>query len=327
MIKVSVLTAAYNAEKYIADCLDSLLSQSFSDFEVICVDDASTDKTPQILQEYSEKDHRVVYIRLNENGGQAKARNIALRRAKGEYICMLDADDWMSPDALQSAYDIFRIHPETDSVLFQVCEVYENKHRVYPMPDFQVLSGQEAFEKSLTWAIHGLYMVRASIHHCFPYDDSSKSYSDDNTTRMHYLQSREVRQCQGIYYYRQHHESVTHRISVRRFDYLRANESMRQQMIDAHVEKRLLKLYEKMRWLNLIDVYMFYYKNRRQLSQGDRQYGIDEMRRVWKSIDVKCLPNRLRWKFGYMPFHSSWFLFRLQEEIYFFLRSLIGKNR
>lgn len=326
MIKVSVLTAAYNAEKYITECLDSLLEQSFVDFEVICVDDGSTDKTTQILQEYSKKDGRVVYLRLDENGGQAKARNLALRQAKGEYICMLDADDWMSPNAIQSAVEVFDNYPETDCVLFQVCEVYNDRKRTYPMPAFQVYSGAEAFEKSLTWEIHGLYMVRASVHHRFPYDDSSKSYSDDNTTRMHYLHSREVRQCNGIYYYRQHLESVTHHISVRRFDYLRANESMRQQMMNAKVETRLLNLYEKVRWLNLIDVYLFFYKNRSQLNQNDRQYGIDEMHRVWKNIDVSTLPCRLKWKFGYMPLRPLWSLFRLQEEVYFLLRSLMRKN-
>ena len=307
--------------------MDSLLTQSFIDFEVICVDDASTDNTSQILREYSEKDRRVTYMRLEENGGQAKARNIALSQAKGEYICMLDADDWMSMDALQCAYEVFDNHPETDSVLFQVCEVYDDRQRIYPLPDFEVYSGEEAFEKSLTWAIHGLYMVRASIHHCFPYDDSSRSYSDDNTTRMHYLHSREVRQCQGVYYYRQHPESVTHSVSVRRFDYLRANESMRRQIIEAQVDSRLLALYEKVRWLNLIDVYLFYYKNRRHLSHNDRHEGLEEMRRVWNNIDISCLPCRLRWKFGYMPLRPSWLLFRLQEETYFLIRELIGRNR
>ena len=302
------------------------MAQSFTDFEVICVDDASTDNTPQIIQEYSLKDSRVVFIRLQENGGQAKARNVALRQAKGEYICMLDADDWMAPDALQEAYSVFVDHPLTDSVLFQVCEVYEDRERRYPMPDFEVFSGAEAFEKSLTWEIHGLYMVRNSIHQKFPYDDSSKAYSDDNTTRIHYLHSREVRQCKGVYYYRQHPESVTHSVSIRRFDYLRANESMRQQMIEACVEKRLLNLYEKVRWLNLIDEYLFYYLNRGKLSQEARQYGKNEMRRIWNNIDVACLPRRLKRKFGYMPLKCSWRLFRLQEESYFFLRSLLGKN-
>ena len=326
MAKVSVLTAAYNAEKYIAKCLDSLMAQSFTDFEVICVDDASTDNTPQIIQDYCVKDSRVVYIRLQENGGQAKARNIALQHAEGEYICMLDADDWMSPDAFQEAYDVFIRHPETDCVLFQVCEVFDDRKRIYPMPDFEALSGVEAFEKSLTWDIHGLYMVRSFIHRQFPYDDSSKSYSDDNTTRIHYLHSREVRQCKGVYYYLQHQNSVTHRVSVRRFDYLRANESMRRQMMEAQVDKRLLNLYEKVRWLNLIDTYLFYYQNRGKLNQEDRRYGKDEIRRVWNNVDVACLPRRLKRKFGYMPLKSSWRLFRLQEETYFFLRSLLGKN-
>ena len=100
MSKVSVLVAAYNAESYIHECIDSLLAQTMSDIEVICIDDASTDSTPAILDQYARADSRVMVRHLKENVGQARARNIALAMSGGAYVCMLDSDDWFSPDAL-----------------------------------------------------------------------------------------------------------------------------------------------------------------------------------------------------------------------------------
>lgn len=325
MSKVSVLVAAYNSAPFIRECLDSLRKQTLTDIQVIVVDDASTDETSVILEEYASMDHRFVWKRLKQNGGQAKARNVALTMADGDYVCMVDSDDWLGSDALQCAAEVLDSNPSTDCVLFQVKEVYADHVRDYPMPSFDVMSGEEAFEASLTWEIHGLYMVRADLHKHYPYDDSSMAYSDDNTTRIHYLNSREVRQCKGIYYYRQHNNSVTHKVSARRFDYLRANESMRRQMLDCKVEKRLMNLYEKVRWLNLIDTYMFYFNNRSSLNKETCMYGKKEMLRIWRDIDTRCLPYSLRLKPGYSPLKPFWWLFVLQEEIYFSLRKLFGK--
>lgn len=323
MCKVTVLVAAYNAEKYIEQCIDSLKAQTLDDWQAVCVDDASTDSTLQILDKLASDDERITVMHLEENTGQANARNVGLRMAEGKYVCMLDSDDWMSEDALQTAVEVFEDNPETDCVLFQLREVYDDHERRYPMPEFTVMSGEEAFERSLTWEIHGLYMVRTHIHLKYPYDDSSKAYSDDNTTRIHYLFSKEVRQCQGVYYYRQHRESVTHKASVRRIDFLRANESMRRQMVDAQVDNRLLNLYEKERWLNLIGTYMFYFFNRKSLSTQDRKYALHEMHRVWLTVDTKVVPLKLKMKPGYMPLRPFWSLFRAQEELYFWLRKTI----
>lgn len=323
MSRVSVLVAAFNTQDFIGQCLDSLLTQTWTDIQIICVDDASTDNTPAILDKVAHKDNRLIVRHLQDNVGQAKARNIALQLADGDYVCMLDSDDWLSSDALEQAVKVFDSHPSTDCVLFQVRQVYPDHERLYPMPPFTVMTGKEAFEASLTWAIHGLYMVRTAIHKRYPFDDSSHAYSDDNTTRMHYLHSREVRQCDGVYFYRQHPSSVTHQISVRRFDYLRANESMLRQMRDEGVDSDNLALYEKVRWLNLIDTYMFYFNHRHALSEDDCKYGLAEMKRVWKGIDTQQLPKKLKWKPGYMPLRPFWPLFRLQEEIYFFLRKCV----
>lgn len=324
MAEVTVLVAVYNAAAFLPRCLDSLTGQSLGDIQIVCIDDGSTDGSLQVLNDYAHRDRRIEVIHLAENGGQAHARNVGLRQARGRYVCMVDADDWLSADALEllcAAFD-----GETDCVLFDVVKVYpDGREELYPMPAFETLTGLEAFRLSLTWQIHGLYGVRLDIHQEQPYDETCRAYSDDNTTRLHYLASRQVRRCTGRYYYRQHAASVTHAASVRRFDYLRANESMRRQMIEQDVDPVLLDLYENHRWLNLVDVYMFYHVHGRELPAADRRYGLSLLHHTWATIDRHALRKETTAKFGYRPC-STFRLFRLQEWLYFTLRGLFHKN-
>lgn len=340
MPKVSILVAIYNAEAFLHQCLDSLLAQTLRDIQILCIDDASTDTSLEIARQYAQRDPRVEVIALKQNSGQAHARNQGLKQATGTYICMLDSDDWMSPDALQLAVEKMETQAGTDCVLFHLINVFphpasnhthltndhaQQQEEEYPMQPFEKLSGQEAFLKSLTWDIHGLYLLKTHIHRQYPYDESAKAYSDDNTTRLHYLHSRQVSCCSGTYFYRQHPLSVTHSVSLRRFDYLKANDSMAAQLRNLHLSSTILSLYENVRWLNLIDTYLFYYQYRHKLSPQDKRYGLSEIKRVWQLIDTNQLARTHRLKFGYIPFRSSWFLFRLQEELYFSLRSLKGR--
>lgn len=324
MTKVSVLMAVYNAERWLPQCLDSLMSQTLKDIQVICVDDASTDGSLAVLREYSRRDPRFEVIPLAENQGQAHARNVALQQAKGEYTCFLDADDWYAPDTLELMTKAF--DDKTDCVLMDVVMLYSDHETLYPLPAFDSLTGQEAFQLSLTWKIHGVYGVRTALHQRYPYDETCRSYSDDNTTRIHYLCARKVGRCAGRYYYRQHGASVTHQTSVRRFDYLRANESMRWQLLELNVDTQLLDVYENHRWLNLVDVYMFYHVHGAELTAEERQYGLKELYRVWATIDRRALDKNTIAKMGYRPCRS-WRMFRLQEWLYFTLRGWLGKNR
>ncbi|MBR6232158.1 MAG: glycosyltransferase family 2 protein [Alphaproteobacteria bacterium] len=99
MPKISIVIPVYNAEKYLAGCLDSLLGQTFQDFEVICVDDGSGDKSQAILQQYRLKDNRFKVF-AQENKGQADARNAGLDHVTGEYVLFLDSDDTLPDYAL-----------------------------------------------------------------------------------------------------------------------------------------------------------------------------------------------------------------------------------
>lgn len=327
MTKVTVLMAAYNAAPFLERSLGSLAEQTIGDdMQVVCIDDASTDNTLSILKSKAREDKRFEVIHLNENRGQAYARNEGLKKARGQYVCFLDADDWLSADAIQKAVSVFEDSPETDCVLFQVDIEHVNNTERYVLPNFTTITGEEAFLLSLEWNIHGVYMVRTALHQRFPYDDTCRSFSDDNTTRMHYLASRHVACCDGVYHYWQHPDSTSHQVSVRRFDFLRANESMKRQLLNANVEQGIIRKWETIRLLVLVDCYMFYHNHARQLPADDAAYGLSEMRRVWSTLERPLIDKTVSRKFGYrlMP---TWWLFRLQEWLYFTLRGLVGKNK
>ena len=97
---VSIIVPVYNKEKYLRDCVDSILQQTYKDFELILVDDGSKDSSWNIIKEYANKDKRVVPVH-QENAGVSAARNAGLDRAQGKWICFVDADDYLPKDGIQ----------------------------------------------------------------------------------------------------------------------------------------------------------------------------------------------------------------------------------
>ena len=104
-IKISVIMPIYNAYDYLRPAIDSVLSQTLSDIEIICVDDGSTDKSLEVLKEYQGRDERV-RILSETNAGPAAARNRGLAKARGEFVAFLDADDFFEPDFLKKTYEL-----------------------------------------------------------------------------------------------------------------------------------------------------------------------------------------------------------------------------
>ena len=102
---VSVVIPVYNVEKYLSACLDSVLAQTFRDFEAVCVNDGATDSSLEILNEYTQKDPRIKII-TQENQGLSAARNTGLINAQGEYILFLDSDDTIHPQTLEICHTL-----------------------------------------------------------------------------------------------------------------------------------------------------------------------------------------------------------------------------
>lgn len=118
MPKISVVIPVYNTSKYLRQCLDSLISQTLQDFEVICVNDGSKDNSLEILNEYVQKDSRFIVID-KENEGQGVARNLAIQKAQGEFLLCLDSDDWLEDNALELAYNKI-LEDSADIIFFDI---------------------------------------------------------------------------------------------------------------------------------------------------------------------------------------------------------------
>lgn len=107
---VSVIIPAYNLENNISYCLDSIISQSYKNLEIICVDDKSTDKTLDVIKAYAKKDNRIICIAKEKNAGVSQARNTALDIAKGDYISFVDADDFIAESFYERLVELIQEH-------------------------------------------------------------------------------------------------------------------------------------------------------------------------------------------------------------------------
>lgn len=114
--KVSIIMTAYNSEKTIARCIDSIISQSYHNWEFIINDDASTDNTYSILSKYKKKDSRIKVIHSKKNGGIAKGLNNCLEKASGKYIAIMDADDVSLQNRIELEANYLDTHPNIDVV-------------------------------------------------------------------------------------------------------------------------------------------------------------------------------------------------------------------
>ena len=137
--KISIIVPAYNVEKYIRRCIDSILEQTYENFELLLVDDGSTDSTFDILNEYKKKDSRVRVFH-KKNGGQGSARNVALNNITGDYIGFVDSDDYIKKDMYQVLLENI-IKYDCD---IAICGVI-NDH-IFKKKEFKYYSGIEVFE-------------------------------------------------------------------------------------------------------------------------------------------------------------------------------------
>lgn len=123
MSKVSVIMPVYNAEKYLSEAIESVLNQMYTNFELLLINDRSTDNSKKICKEYSKKDSRIVLLENNsENHGPGPTRNIGLDYATGEYVYFMDADDWADEELLQCAVNRMQ---ETNADIVQFGVTYE----------------------------------------------------------------------------------------------------------------------------------------------------------------------------------------------------------
>lgn len=125
---VSVLLSIYNVEEYLEECLDSLLRQSYTNLEIVCVDNGSPDGCATILERYAVKDNRIKIVTLTENKKLCGGRNAGLDHATGEYICFVDPDDWVEEDYIKSMVDAIETKRDPDGNKYNLIVNYNFKN-------------------------------------------------------------------------------------------------------------------------------------------------------------------------------------------------------
>ena len=302
--KITILVAVYNTEKYLRKCLDSLINQTHTNLQIICIDDASTDKSLDILQEYAKIDNRILVLHNTENSGQSKTRNHGLKYADGDYITMVDSDDYIAPDTFENIINVFNNNPLTDCVLFDFIRFWEDgrTEAFINHTNKTVFSGQEAMKLSLDWSIHGVYVIRADIHKKYPYDESTRYTADDITTKQHFFASREVRLSTGKYFYRQHNESISNAITIRRFDVFIADYSLKKHLEELGVTREILSIHERLRWHSLISHWIFFTENKSSFTKEEQKEIITSFDYHAKTIDNSLIPISQKLRTLYIPF-------------------------
>lgn len=211
-MKISIIVPVYNAELYLQRCLDSILSQSFTDFEVILVDDGSSDKSGGICDEYAQRDSRIRVFH-KENGGVASARQMGMDEAKGEYVIHTDPDDWVEPKMIEMLYNEAKAK-EADVV---ICDFYINRpQKVYRVKQKPTNLDHLVVLSELFQQLHGSCCNKLIKRTCFEEYGVSfppgVSYCEDlsfwvcllkNPIKVAYLP-------EAFYHYVQHEESIVH---------------------------------------------------------------------------------------------------------------------
>lgn len=151
----SVIVPIYKVEKYLNKCIDSILKQTFQDFELILVDDGSPDKCPKICDEYAKKDKRVRVIH-KENAGLVAARNTGIKEAKGDYICYVDGDDWISENLLQIVWSKAVSKYDVEMVVYSAVR--------------QFTDTQEQIPKSVPEGLYNKDKLRSDVYPYMMYD-------------------------------------------------------------------------------------------------------------------------------------------------------------
>lgn len=151
---ISIIIPIYNVEPYLEDCLDSILSQNFDDYEIICVDDASTDNTYNIAQEYVARNSQIRLLKNCENRGLSYTRNCGIREAVGKYILFVDSDDMLKKFSLQNIKNLLEKYTELD-ILYYDMEIRNEGLWAKEQPEkkaeclldikCQICTGQELF--------------------------------------------------------------------------------------------------------------------------------------------------------------------------------------
>lgn len=281
---ISIVMPAYNVGKYIGKAIESVLNQSFQNWELIIVDDCSSDNTLEIVQEYVQKDSRIILIKRKFNSGGGRIpRFEAISRSKGKWLCTLDADDAIASDMFQSLLDR---HNETgaDMVLNRIIICRSNLEKTnmsIPSSSFdmsQIISGKTALAYTINgWKISvTCSLINGNIYRKYveeaDWDEFNGPFADELDHRKILITAKKIAFIDKHYYYRQHEASIVHARNYKSFEGIK-NITHLLEFIQKECKEEKNVINEMHReFINKLYRYqIFYYLNKRNFSKKECQ--------------------------------------------------------
>lgn len=291
MPKVSIVIAAYNIEKYIERCLDSVINQSYRDLEIIVVNDGSKDTTLEKLEKKAMEDNRIVIVN-KQNQGLIEARKSGYEKVTGEYVLFIDGDDWIDLDAVKKLKSKIEEN-NSDIVCFEYFETFDNKKKVEGIKSkkFNNLQGKEFLKCILTGEIlpmiWGKFLRVSFLKNNNIEFPSNISYAEDlafvsslgcNNPSVTYLD-------ENLYMYYQRDESITKQISPKLLEISEAMNFIKKKLEEKGIYTEFKDEFEYAVYLHCL------VGKKKIIYNKNNPYG-KEMFNRWKSFNIDIKANK-----------------------------------
>ena len=195
---ISVVIPVYGVEQYIAECLDSVIAQTYKNLEIIVINDGTKDASAEIAKEYAKKDARIKVYDF-ENGGLSAARNRGVLLANGDYIAFLDSDDWLAPNMYEVLLDAI-IANDADMAKCGFCETDGKKSDIVTFDDNHITEGFSNYFKGVLWTIvtNALYKRELAKKVAYPIN---VVHEDNYASGMYIHYANKVAVVKDVFYY------------------------------------------------------------------------------------------------------------------------------
>lgn len=290
---ISIFMPVYNGSAYLRKTLESILDQTFKEFELVCVDDSSTDGSLDILDEYSKKDSKIIILRKEHGGNVPKSWNFVMPYLRGAFIMYISQDDLMSADNLELLYKR-QLETGADCVLPDMIWYYEgteNKTGFFGVNGDRdiVLSGKDAFLLSLYTKIHGFMLCKAEIYKSEKFDEDIFN-SDEYIARKNFLISKKVAFCRGRLFYRQDNpNSITKRIDPYIFNYLLTEERLLKLLLENGFKDEIVNEFKNYMFWSLRGGCLKWMKFRANLNHVQNEMIYELLKDQFSKMDKKTV--------------------------------------
>lgn len=294
---ISVIVPIYNVEKYLSKCIDSIISQTYTNLEIILVDDGSTDDSKTIAEKYLEKDKRIKLYH-KENGGLSDARNYGIKEMTGKYVTFVDSDDYIETDIIEKMYNSLKTNNADICCCAKVLEYPQNSLVINNEKEC-VITSKEAIGKMFlkddidNSVCDKLFDVSLIKDITFPV---GKYYEDIATTYKFFLNAKKICHiCDLGYHYFMREGSISkEKFSPKQFDFVKYSYQMCEDCKKIYVD--ISEEAESFYYLSLITT-MRSMKRSENFKEYKKEYAL--LKKEYNTKILKILKNR------YIPFHKK----------------------